>query len=262
MLFLSLSALWARPNEEVLRAQLERYNELTELDVPVLTKEQRMELSQGEVVKLIQRGDSSSGGVEAGKVRAYYVTELPKAQLWLAFQDAHFQVQEMTTDYLYASHTQDKLDWYGFIDLFWPLSDRHWLVRVWNTHEIAQKSNNEIWEHPWALIDNGVELMRPRIQKGLVKGIDSSMFEQAIYVPASNGTWVAMDVEGHTLLIYSATATVGGSIPEELMMRYLLSGLDTFILEGEARARKTMIEHYVDPHPPIYGGDGKPIPLY
>ena len=254
--------VWAMPKEATLLAQLERYNALTNLDVPVLTKAQRIELSQGQVVKLIQRGDSSTGAVEAGKVRAYYVTDLPKHQLWLAFQDAHFQIQEMTTDYLYKEHTQDKMDWYGFIDLFWPLSDRHWLVRVWNSHEIAQKSNNEIWEHPWKLIDNGAELMQSRIDKGLVDGISQSMFEQAIYLPASNGTWVAMDVEDHTLLIYSATATVGGSIPEELMMRYLLSGLDTFILEGERRARTVMPKHYVDPHPSIFGGDGSPIPLY
>ena len=258
----SISLLWARPQPDVLLAQIERYNALTNLDVPTLTNDQRLALTQGEVVKLIQRGDSSKGGVEAGKVRAYYVTPIPKAQLWLAFQDAHFQVQEMTTDYLFKKHTQDRMDWYGFIDLFWPLSDRHWLVRAWNTHEIAQKSGNEIWEHPWALIHEGVELMQPHIQKGLVKGIDEDMFNEAIYVPASNGTWVAMDVENHTLLIYSATATVGGSIPEELMMRYLLSGLDKFILEGEQRARTTMLKHYVAPHEPIYGGDGKAIPLY
>ena len=89
-----------------------------------------------------------------------------------------------------------------------------------------------------------------------------SDFESAIYLPASNGTWVAMDMTGYTLLVYSATATVGGSIPEEVIMQYLHSGLDTFMLDGVTRAQTTVLNHYRPPHEPIYGGDGQPIPYF
>jgi hypothetical protein len=112
------------------------------------------------------------------------------------------------------------------------------------------------------LIADGEQMMRSSIEAGSVKGVDRAGFDSAIYLPASNGTWVAMDIDGYTLLVYSATATVGGSIPEELMMQYLHSGLDTFILDGVKRAKNTVVEHYKAPHEPIYGGDGKPIPLF
>jgi hypothetical protein len=82
---------------------------------------------------LIEQGKTSSGGVEAGKVRAYYIADVPKSHLWLSYQDSHFQIQERTTDYLYQKHSEDKFDWYGYIDLPWPISDRHWIVKVWNS---------------------------------------------------------------------------------------------------------------------------------
>jgi len=94
------------------------------------------------------------------------------------------------------------------IDMLWPLSDRHWLVQAWNNHEIRQKSNNKIWEHPWALIKNGEALMRPRIIDSAVKNVDLERFEEAIYLPVSNGSWVTIAFGKETLVVYSATAAV------------------------------------------------------
>ena len=94
MLFMLISLSWARPSGDEILSQIERYNALTDLDVPTLSAEQRTAISNGEVVKLIEKGSGASGKIEAGKVRAYYITNVSRDQLWLAFQDGHLQIQE------------------------------------------------------------------------------------------------------------------------------------------------------------------------
>ena len=54
--------------------------------------------------------------------------------------------------------------WYGFFDLPWPFSDRHWMVKSWNTQKVADNSANKHWEHPWDLISDGETQIRPFIE--------------------------------------------------------------------------------------------------
>ena len=262
MLVFFTSLLWSAPSSEGIQKAITEFNTLSDMKIPTLNEKQREQLRNGKVVTMVQKGKGEGGQVSAGKAVAFYISDLPKEQLWISFQDPHFQVQESTTEALYKSHGADKLEWYGYIDLPWPLTDRHWLVRVWNNHTMAQKTNNSMWEHPWRLIPNGKELCADMVAQGKVKNITTSSFDSAIYLPDSQGVWAMIELDGSTLLAYSATATVGGAIPESVMMNYLLNGLDSFMKDGEKRARDVVPTHYKSSHSPIYGGDGVPIKTY
>jgi hypothetical protein len=262
MIIFLKTLLYAGPSSDAVAKTISEFNSLSHTKIPKLNPNQLSKIEAGKVVKVVQNGKSSGGEVEVGKAMAYYVSELPKEQLWVAFQDPHFQVQESTTEYLFKSDGTDKLEWYGYMDVPWPMSDRHWLVKVWNNHEMAKTTNNAMWEHPWQLIQGGVDLCAGIVKEGKVKNVSLEQYSSAIYLPESKGVWAMMDVQDSTLLVYSATATVGGSIPEGLMMKYLLSGLDSFIKEGEKRARTIVPNHYTGSHTPIYGGDGAPISLF
>ena len=256
MLFMLCNMLFAGPTADSIASTISSFNTMSDTKIPTLSSSQREKLIAGKVVTLVQNGGAEKGQVAAGKAVAFYISDLPKERLWVAFQDSHFVVQESTIEKLYKSEGADKLQWYGYIDLPWPLTDRHWLVRVWNNHELAAKTNNAMWEHPWSLIPNGVDLCKDMVAKGKVKGVTEKMYSSAIYLPDSQGVWAMMDIEDSTLLVYSATATVGGSIPEGLMMKYLLSGLDSFMKDGEKRARNEVPKHYTSGHQQVYGGDG------
>lgn len=254
LLFCTL--LFASPTVDSIQSTISSFNTMSDTKIPELNMSQRKKLVSGNVVTLVQNGGKDAGNISAGKAVAFYISDLPKEKLWIAFQDSHFVVQESTIEKIYKSDGADKLQWYGYIDLPWPLTDRHWLVRVWNNHKLAVKTKNAMWEHPWSLIPNGDVLCKDMVLQGKVKGVSEKMFKSAIYLPDSQGVWAMMDLHGATLLVYSATATVGGSLPEGLMMKLLLNGLDSFMRDGEKRARKEVPKHYTSGHQQVYGGDG------
>ena|GEM_PF-4814867 len=261
MLSILISLAFAAPDSSSIKTTIDTFNKFSQVQIPQLSSAQRQKLLNGEVVKTIDKGKDADGNIKAGKAIAYYISTLPKAQLWLSFQDNHFQVQENTIEYRFKSDGIDKMSWYGFMDLPWPMSDRHWVVDVWNNHSLAEKTNNAMWEHPWKLQQDGVREFQPFIDAGKVKKVSQKMYREAVYLPACDGLWAMMDLEGSTLMVYSATATVGGSIPEGLMMKLLMSNLNSFIKDGEKRAKTQVPKHYRQggSHETMYGGDGKPI---
>ena len=250
---------FASPDAKSIATAIDTFNTHSYIDVPKLSSSNVQKLLKGKVVTLVNNGKATEKGVEKGKAVAYYISDLPKEKLWVSFQDPHFQVQENTTELLFQKKSADNLVWYGFMDLSWPMSDRHWVVRVWNNHELAKKTDNRMWEHPWKLVKDGKEQVRSKIEGGALPKIKKKMFDDAIYLPESTGAWVMIDVDDSTLMIYSATATVGGAVPEGLMMNFLLSSMNRFMKDGEKRARGKVPSHYNSSHKGIYGGDGKII---
>ena len=260
--FLLSTLLRAEPTDQQILDTLTKFNTKSYTKIPVLNEQQRKNLLKGDVVKLVNKGKNEKGEVESGKAMAYYISDLPKSQLWVAFQDPQFQVQKNTYEVLFNRISNDNLEWYGYMDLSWPLTDRHWLVRVWNNHEMAKSTNNKMWEHPWILIKDGVKIARPLVEQGKVKKVSVEDYDKAIYLPDCQGVWAMMDIGDKTLMVYSATAAVGGSLPEGLMMQLLLSGLNDFMLDGVKRAEQQVPKRYTSGSPPIYGGDGVAIPTF
>ena len=63
-------------------------------------------------------------------------------------------------------------------------------------------------------------------------------------------------------MIYHATASAGGLIPERLLLRLMLGTLEGMFDELEKNASTVVPRHYTKEHPPHYGGNGKEIPRH
>ena len=259
MLYIFTSILWANPEIDTISAALAQYNEYAYFTLPSLTRSQIDKLLDGETLSII---DQPGPDIHPRRAVGIRLSELPKEKLWIACQDKHFLQQSSTKELRVDFHPPDAATWYGYFDVPWPFSDRHWYVKSWNNHILAKQTNNNAWEHPWELIPDGKALVRPHIAQGKLPGITEEMMDTAIYTPINIGAWATIDVNDRSLLVYHATTQVGGNIPEDLMVRFVKSGLDEMLREMEYRAHHVIESHYSEKHPLLPGGDGELVPHF
>jgi hypothetical protein len=256
MLFLLIKSLLAQPSGQDIKTAIVHFNQHSYYNVPVLSSAQTQELLNGNTLSIIDQQAGESGAKRAIGMR---LSDQPKEKLWISCQDPHF-VQQSSTKELRVEFTEpDVAKWYGYLDLPWPFADRHWYVKVWNNHDIAKKTQNQAWEHPWELIANGGSQVRPQITQGKLTGITPDMMDEAIYTPLNKGAWAVVSVNDGSLLIYHATTRVGGNIPEDAIVQFVKSGLDDMLRAIEERAQNEISTHYRGSHPLLPGGDGKPV---
>jgi hypothetical protein len=232
------------------------FNAHSVFDIPSLDHSQRQRLLRGDVVRLINPVSDQSY-----QVVGLMVVPLPKRQVWIAGQDPHFASTAAVEHRLRGSG--DTATWYGFLPLPMGFSDRHWVVDVWNNHDLASVTDNRMWEHPWRLHEGGLDEARPFIEQGAVGDLTVSDFDRAIFTPSNEGAlaFVATGPQ-ETLLIYHATSSVGGNIPERLMAEFARATLEGYIQKIAKNAHEVVLGHYTGDHPRLLGGDGQPIPLY
>ena len=243
------------PTDAQLAETLRVFNAGSVFDLPALSAPDREKLRSGEVVKLILP-DPNGNLMVVGLL----LCSLPRDQVWLASQDVHFASPNSATE-ARLSVSGDRAVWYGYLDLPAPFTDRHWVVNVWNNHELAASSGDRMWEHPWRLDADGPAKARPLVEQGAVGSITVEAFDKAIFTPVNKGAWVFIDLgEGQTLLGYHATSEVGGSIPERLVAEFVRAGLEDLLRRVERLARDTVPGHYTGSHAPVLGGSGQPVP--
>jgi hypothetical protein len=248
----------AAPNSSDIQAAVERFNTEAAFPVPIPAEEELELLLGGDVVKFIGSTDTAAPGRRATGMK---LVELPMWQVWIGCQDMHFVQQKQTTEARLRVNPDGSAIWYGYIELPWPMSDRHWLVEVWDNHSLASRTGNQAWEHHWKLLEVWEEEVRTYIAGDGLPGISLEMLDQAIYTPRNEGAWFFMSIGSHTLYGYHAATVVGGDIPEALFTQVVYSGLDSLLKELEIRADTVVPSHYVHGHPVLAGGDGEDIPL-
>lgn len=102
-----------------------------------------------------------------------------------------------------------------------------------------------------------------RAEAGNLKDLERSDLEACIVTPVNFGAWFYIDLgDGKSLLGYHAATVVGGNIPDSLVTRFVLAGLDELLGGVETRAREVVAGHYVEGHEPLRGGDGKVLPFF
>jgi len=216
---------------------------------------ERARLVEGKVLK--QRFKNEQGDLALGMI----VSSEPLRDLWLGSLDPDFDIVRNVRSYIFPTPPDAVTRWYGLVDLPFPFADRHFLITTVLNKAIEASSVGRIWERAWHLEPDGVATMAPLVAAGKVAGVDTAMFDKAIYTPVNYGAWffVRLD-ERDTLVGYSCATVVGGDIPEGLVTQHVLSGLDELLRTVVARA-KEMPQHYRGAHPLLVGGDGEPIPL-
>jgi hypothetical protein len=253
--FLNISEALPPVSESTIQSNIASFNKSAHFPIPNLSASQISDLQNGEVVTIL---DASGGADQPRRAVGYMLSEVPQKQLWVACQDPHAVLQSSTKELKTKVNPDHSAHWYGFFDIPWPFSDRHWMVKSWNTQKVADSSNNQYWEHPWDLLPDGAAQIKPFIEAGKLPGVTMDLVEEAIYTPVSKGAWVMMDVQSDLrLVVYHATTVVGGSIPEDAAVRYTVTTLEDMMRGMEKRAIEWVPTHYVGNHVGVLGGDNK-----
>lgn len=255
-LVLGASVGWADPLNEAISS----FNAMSHYDIPALTGEQLTLLRQGGVVKFIDGG--GDGFTTPKRSIAYLLTTAPRDDLWVSYLDVHFTIQESTRYHLVASQPPDRMTWYGYLDLPWPFDDRHWVTTSWNNHEMSEATGGRMWEHPWTLEQDWRPQVEPLVDAGQISWMAREVLDASIYLPKNSGAFVTIGLDGgQTLLVYHSTSAIGGSVPEDVMLRYLLRTIDDLVTGVDARAREDVPAHYTAGHEALIGGDGASLPV-
>lgn len=214
-------------------------------------------LVSGEVVRLI---DQPGGEGAVRRATALMVTDVPRRQMWLACQDPHFQGDPTVHELRLSLTGPDDALWYGFADLPPPLDDRHWVVRSWNNHALAEASGGSAWEHPWEIASVGPADVVDQVTGGRLPAVTIERFAEALSTPVNNGAFLALELPGGgTIFGYHATFDPGGAVSDWLVARLAHAGLERGFRRYEARARDVIPTHYLEGHAPVFGGDGVPV---
>ena len=256
--FLVNSLAWATPTLNTINNAVNIYNSHARFLLPTLNSAQYASLKEGTVVTLLDKTDPDDPQRAIGML----LSPVPAKQLWISCQDSHFSQQSSTTEKRLSLNTDRSAEWYGFMDMPWPFSDRHWLVNVSNNISMAAKTNDACWEHPWDLILGEKSKIYSHLGKKPLANISKEMVDSAIYTPVNKGAWGLIQIEDQNLLVYHATTVVGGSIPTDLVVKLVRTSLNDMLKNIETRALNEVPTHYTDEHSLILGGNGKNIPLF
>ena len=185
--------------------------------------------------------------LETGPDRAVGLAWMPadRDRVWIAIlDDIHDTVVSSLSEQRLPRSPTGRKRLYQHLSLPWPLTDRQWVIEIWNNRALVNATESGVWERAWDLAD-----------PALMATPDPS----AVWVPMTNGSWFLVPVNGGTLVAYSARSTVGGAIPHELVTRWAVATLDE-MLEHIADRAAGIQRHYTEGHEPISGADGIAIP--
>ena len=243
--------------KQAINSGIVQFNKYAKYPVPALTDEQVEKLTTGKIVRIRQRPSDPS---LPQRILGFIIIKQPRNNAWLGARDPHFASHGSFTEKNLTPLGEREVLWYQYFDVPRFFTDRHWLITVEDNHEMAQKTNNMAWEHPWDLTPDGEAKALEAVRAGRVPGITAEMADNAIYVPVNNGAWLAIKLsENETLFGFHASTVVAGRIPDKLVADYAMWSLNS-TLEGVAERAQNVYEHYDKSHQRVPGGDGVPIP--
>ena len=211
-------------------------------DQPVLLGDADFQrVSEGKIAKRRLSQDGPDRAIGVGW------TPHSREAIWVAIIDEvhNTMVNDLVEKRLGKDATGAKL-LYQRLNLPWPFQDRQWVIAISNNRALSEASNGQTWERSWRLAEP-------------IDGDPAS--PEAMWIPTLDGAWIAIPLEGGTLLIYQVRTTIGGAIPDEIVTRWAMSTLDEMLENVFSRAAE-IPEHYTPGHEPINGGDEKPIATF
>lgn len=233
------------------------YNRWAHGRLPTLRPDELDELLRGEVVRRKVRGRPPAN---QDRVLGIVLTRLPRVQPWIVVTDPHF-----ATDTQYAGKKLDPPDAnpvrsYGFLDLPWPVADRHWVVDVATNRKLAEKTEGRCWERHWDLSRDGEKLAAEVYTTAGLPGTDPAKLSEVIYTPVNAGSWIFVQLpKGLTLVAYQLATQVGGDIPEEALHSFALQAMGQ-LMRGVISKAEGVGGHYDAAHATLPAGDGAPLP--
>lgn len=217
------------------------------LPTPPLTAEHWARVAEGKVAKVRV---SEEGADRAVGVR--WMTHAPEA-VWIAIlDDTHDTIVSGLTERQLTGTAPGHKILYQHLDLPRPFEDRHWVLVIENNPALYAQG---VWEREWTL--------DPRMAGSLADVPDelADNVEGSVFTPVNDGGWWLIPGDGGVLVVYQVRTSVGGNIPEELVVRYAMTTLDD-MLEHVNRRAGEIPAHYNSSHFPILRADNQPVPTW
>jgi hypothetical protein len=238
------------------------YNERSDLPLPALSTQQIQQLARGESVHLVQR-DPRPGAVEEGETvdRVVGIRLLNHARelVWLTALDPDIPISGFFHDVRLESDRMGSSRWWVYLDLPWPVADRHWVADLWKNRELAEAAQGYVWEHRWDLSEGGERVAAGMVHEGRLEGIDAADVATAVYLPVNRGGLVAAAYrDEQTLVVYNLSTVVGGHIPDRVVRAFSRQQVGSF-LDMIDRTCESVYAHYGPDHERIFDGLGAPM---
>ena len=187
------------------------------------------------------------------------LVDAPRILVWITLLRGGGRSDENFISALLSQNTMGSYARYQYVNLPWPIRDRHWVIFCEKNLEIARTSDGAIWEHQWTLHENGEQLLRTAFEKGAISALTARKLDGTIYLPENRGTWVVADLgNGKTLIVAFYEADLGGRLPGPLVRSFTKRQLGNY-LESTRDLTAQVLDFY-DGTRLVYDGNGAPIP--
>jgi len=212
-----VSLAWATSPVE-LNAAWSAFNTGAEHALPALTERQQERLLRGKLVKYRKVGDPGA----PQRVVGMQILPMDRARIWAAARSEDVDY-EGTTFWLVPGAPEDRERWYQWMDIPYPFADRHFVIDVWDNQALAKATGGKVWEHPWAIAQQGLPVARAAVTEGKVKGLTEELYDKSVLVDTNNGAWVAIALgPKETLAVFHVQTVIGGNIPDKLIADYMM----------------------------------------
>ncbi|MEM8983392.1 MAG: hypothetical protein AAGC71_10215 [Pseudomonadota bacterium] len=246
------------PSDEVYEL-LRRYNAAptATLELPLPNDDQLVRLLDGQVINFRNRVEPSPGAPMVHQVIALAIVPQDRLRLWVATLGSVEQNASRLVEVKLRQLSAGAALWYQFVNLPWPIADRHWVIRSQARSEIAV-STQLWWEHGWTLANGGHAMARERLLAGDLADLNERQFDKALYLPANTGGWLMARLGSEqTFVAVHATAELGGGLPKNWVARYVSKQLNRQI--EKIRTRATNAESILAMSAAIFTGHGEPV---
>ena len=256
----------APPTEDTDPSQIESllslYNHHTDLPLPVLAGEQLVDLLAGKTILIRDRTKLENGGGEKeDRIRAtgYRLFNKPRLQVWVSTLYKAPSGEQTLKERLLHLGDQGDYTLYQYLELPWPIRDRHWTIDISKATQLAARTDGVIWEHHWRLSEDGQKRGLQAINTPPALELDADDLAKAVYLPINRGGWVAIRVSEHsTLLVAHVTTVMSGWIPDRFVAIYTTRTLNKMMSAiGEYTERVN--DQYDHRRFPVFSGTGELI---
>ena len=239
---------------------LAEYSRLSGIHVPEPDSEDIDKLLDGKaVVSSSREADvERDGEVETMGLLGIQLVDAPRLLVWLSLLGGSGQSDDRVITAMLSRGPGNAYSRYQYVNLPWPIRDRHWVIFCEKNLALAEATGGVIWEHRWSLHENGEQLLQTAFDDGRIPRIDDRTLNRSVYLPANRGTWGLIDLgDNQTLIVAFYDADLGGRLPGGLVRSFTIRQLRKYL--ETTREQTDYVLQFYDENDLVHDGYGTPI---
>lgn len=241
-------------------ALLDFYAANSPLPVAALDGAELQRLLQGEaIVKMSGKASAAAADEIVGVgVYGFKIIEAPRLPIWLAVMGGNDERDYRLKTAMLSRGDAGSYTRYQYINLPWPVRDRHYVIHCTKIPQVAAASRGLIWEHRWQLQDDGEALLHNALLQQRVPELAVEDVRDAIYLQENRGAWTMFDLgEQRTLVVAYVNADLGGRFPASVVRHFARSRLKSGLASLRELGSRVHLNYTEDRL--IHDGFGRPV---